>query len=83
MKFEPDFSSFLICSRLKMDLQNFRKIADTFVDGVVNISCQKLAVVINIDRRCEGWFGQQGVDDKVEVILSGGQYNAFIRRIIG
>jgi len=50
----PDPTSSLIGSRLQMDLQNSRKITDTFVDGVVDISGQKLAVVINIDGGCEG-----------------------------
>ena len=67
MKFEPDFSSFLICSRLKMDLHNFCKISDTFVYGVVNISGQKLTVVIDIDGRCKWCFGHQGIDHDVEI----------------
>jgi hypothetical protein len=37
-----------------MDLQNSRKIIDTFVDGVVDISGQKLSVIIDIDGWCEG-----------------------------
>ncbi len=65
-----------------MDLQNFRKIADAFVYGVVNISGQKLTVVVNIDGRCEWRFGHQRIDHDVEIILSAGENDTFIRRII-
>ena len=62
--------------------QNFRKIADAFVYGVENISGQKLTVVANVDSRCEWRFGHSNIDHDVEIILSAGEENTFIRRVI-
>lgn len=65
-----DSISFPMVPWLQMCVQDRLEICNTLVDGIVNITGQKLTIIVNINCRGIGRFGQQCIDDNIPVLFT-------------